>query len=1138
MSFYPPFIAGSQYIKNGLTSTNNSNTLGNIYTTNGNVGIGITNPSTTLDVSGSAQISGTISAGTHVGTLFSTGSLGAAGATIGTVYATTVTSGTAQISGTISAGTHVGNLFSSGSFGAGGATIGTLYATTVTSANAQISGTISAGTHVGTLFSSGSLGASGATIGTLYATTVTSASAQISGTISAGTHVGSLFSSGSLGASGITVGTLYANSITGSNAQLSGNITANNMYVQRIDVNGPGNSGSVWLNGSRFASDGTTSNLLMSGSNTIWFSDTNYNFVVSNALQATSVTTATLYATIITGGNAQISGTISAGTYVGTLFSSGSFGAAGATIGTVYATTVTSGTAQISGTISAGTHVGTLFSSGSLGAAGATIGTVYATTVTSASAQISGTISAGTLVGSLVSAASISVSNITVGNNLIVGGSVISVNVTTLNIINNNVSTGTLNASNSSIGTLSSTLITSSSFGASGATIGTVYATTITSASAQISGTISAGTHVGTLFSSGSFGAAGATIGTVYATSAQISGTISAGTHVGTLFSSGSLGAGGATIGTVYATTITSGTAQISGTISAGTHVGTLFSAGSFGAAGATIGTVYATTITSGTAQISGTISAGTHVGTLFSSGSLGASGATIGNIYNTNISTGTLNVSAGLTTGNINFTGTLYQNGSAYIGSSQWTTTNGNLFYTAGNIGIYNTAPSVALDVSGGAQISGTISAGTLSAGTITSATIVGNNVTMGTAFMSNVSINTSSVSSTAVRIGPNVNGQIVLERSAGVNGALLYNDASNNFTISCVSGTNGDIILRPSTASTTGGSIYIISSKNKQSDSSTYGTLVLSNGGLSIATQSDATSITSGGAATFAGGLAVGKTLYANAINSVGLISGGSVGVGGITVGTLYATSINSTTARITNISTGSRIDMTGGSYFSEGTYLDIYPKGTAFNLHGNLQMDADKKIQFGAGSIIKDDAFGLNIAPYQTLTSFQGNVNVAVNLGVYGTLSKAAGTFDIQHPLTEMSNNGYRLLHSFIEGPRCDLIYRGKVQLVNGSAIVDIDQDCVADSISAMTPGTFESLVANPQYFLQNEQSFDKLLGQINGANLTITCENNNSNITVGWMVIGERKDTYIKNWDKTNSNGYLVTEYQNTSGTMMS
>ena len=1138
MSFYPPFIAGSQYIKNGLTSTNNSNTLGNIYTTNGNVGIGITNPSTTLDVSGSAQISGTISAGTHVGTLFSTGSLGAAGATIGTVYATTVTSGTAQISGTISAGTHVGNLFSSGSFGAGGATIGTLYATTVTSANAQISGTISAGTHVGTLFSSGSLGASGATIGTLYATTVTSASAQISGTISAGTHVGSLFSSGSLGASGITVGTLYANSITGSNAQLSGNITANNMYVQRIDVNGPGNLGSVWLNGSRFASDGTTSNLLMSGSNTIWFSDTNYNFVVSNALQATSVTTATLYATIITGGNAQISGTISAGTYVGTLFSSGSFGAAGATIGTVYATTVTSGTAQISGTISAGTHVGTLFSSGSLGAAGATIGTVYATTVTSASAQISGTISAGTLVGSLVSAASISVSNITVGNNLIVGGSVISVNVTTLNIINNNVSTGTLNASNSSIGTLSSTLITSSSFGASGATIGTVYATTITSASAQISGTISAGTHVGTLFSSGSFGAAGATIGTVYATSAQISGTISAGTHVGTLFSSGSLGAGGATIGTVYATTITSGTAQISGTISAGTHVGTLFSAGSFGAAGATIGTVYATTITSGTAQISGTISAGTHVGTLFSSGSLGASGATIGNIYNTNISTGTLNVSAGLTTGNINFTGTLYQNGSAYIGSSQWTTTNGNLFYTAGNIGIYNTAPSVALDVSGGAQISGTISAGTLSAGTITSATIVGNNVTMGTAFMSNVSINTSSVSSTALRIGPNVSGQIILERGIGSNGALLYCDANNNFNISNVSGTNGDIILRPSTSSVTGGSIYIISNKNKQSDSSTYGTLVLSNGGLSIATQSDATSITSGGAATFAGGLAIGKTLYANAINSVGLISGGSVGVGGITVGTLYATSINSTTARITNISTGSRIDMTGGSYFSEGTYLDIYPKGTAFNLHGNLQMDADKKIQFGAGSIIKDDAFGLNIAPYQTLTSFQGNVNVAVNLGVYGTLSKAAGTFDIQHPLTEMSNNGYRLLHSFIEGPRCDLIYRGKVQLVNGSAIVDIDQDCVADSISAMTPGTFESLVANPQYFLQNEQSFDKLLGQINGANLTITCENNNSNITVGWMVIGERKDTYIKNWDKTNSNGYLVTEYQNTSGTMMS
>lgn len=59
----------------------------------------------------------------------------------------------------------------------------------------------------------------------------------------------------------------------------------------------------------------------------------------------------------------------------------------------------------------------------------------------------------------------------------------------------------------------------------------------------------------------------------------------------------------------------------------------------------------------------------------------------TSGNVI---ISSGSLLVSA-LTTGNINFTGTLYQNGSPYVGS-QWTTTTGNLLtYTSGNVLISN---------------------------------------------------------------------------------------------------------------------------------------------------------------------------------------------------------------------------------------------------------------------------------------------------------------------------------------------------------------------------------------------------------------------------------------------------------------
>ncbi len=59
---------------------------------------------------------------------------------------------------------------------------------------------------------------------------------------------------------------------------------------------------------------------------------------------------------------------------------------------------------------------------------------------------------------------------------------------------------------------------------------------------------------------------------------------------------------------------------------------------------------------------------------------------------------------SIGLTTGNINFTGSLYQNSVPYVGS-QWTGTNGTtLFYGSGGalVGINTSSPNYALDVNG----------------------------------------------------------------------------------------------------------------------------------------------------------------------------------------------------------------------------------------------------------------------------------------------------------------------------------------------------------------------------------------------------------------------------------------------------
>jgi hypothetical protein len=152
--------------------------------------------------------------------------------------------------------------------------------------------------------------------------------------------------------------------------------------------------------------------------------------------------------------------------------------------------------------------------------------------------------------------------------------------------------------------------------------------------------------------------------------------------------------------------------------------------------------------------------------------------------------------------------------------------------------------------------------------------------------------------------------------------------------------------------------------------------------------------------------------------------------------------------------------------------------------------------------------------------------GTTTPSATLQVNGSLAKSSGTFDIAHPLHPDTNK--RLVHSFIEGPRCDLIYRGKTTLVNGTAVVNIDKECTQSPECAMDEGTFEALCDNPQIFLQNNQSFDRVRGVISGATLTITCETPAA-VEIEWMVIAERADPFIKQWDRTNPDGYLITQY---------
>ena len=109
-----------------------------------------------------------------------------------------------------------------------------------------------------------------------------------------------------------------------------------------------------------------------------------------------------------------------------------------------------------------------------------------------------------------------------------------------------------------------------------------------------------------------------------------------------------------------------------------------------------------------------------------------------------------------------------------------------------------------------------------------------------------------------------------------------------------------------------------------------------------------------------------------------------------------------------------------------------------------------------------------------------------------------------------------------HSFIEGPQCDNIYRGTVELVDGTATVNLD------TVSNMTSGTFVALNTDVQVFTTNETDWDNVKGSIVGNVLTITCQNNNSTAKVSWLVIGERQDDNIKSSTLTDNDGKLILE----------
>ncbi len=145
----------------------------------------------------------------------------------------------------------------------------------------------------------------------------------------------------------------------------------------------------------------------------------------------------------------------------------------------------------------------------------------------------------------------------------------------------------------------------------------------------------------------------------------------------------------------------------------------------------------------------------------------------------------------------------------------------------------------------------------------------------------------------------------------------------------------------------------------------------------------------------------------------------------------------------------------------------------------------------------------------------------LSVSGNVSISGSLSKGSGSFKIPHPL-ESKRDTHNLVHSFLESPRADLIYRGRVDLVNGVNSVNID------TASGMADGTFVLLCRDVQSFTTNESGWTAVRSSVDGNILTIEAQDNTCTDSISWMVVGERQDQHMHDTNWTDENGKVIVE----------
>ena len=235
----------------------------------------------------------------------------------------------------------------------------------------------------------------------------------------------------------------------------------------------------------------------------------------------------------------------------------------------------------------------------------------------------------------------------------------------------------------------------------------------------------------------------------------------------------------------------------------------------------------------------------------------------------------------------------------------------------------------------------------------------------------------------------------------------------------------------------------------------------------------------------------------------------SSGKVGIGTNDPASMLHISGNDPQIRLvdTDTTANSRISANssvGGLFLMADQDNDVPGSVIGFYVDGSIKATIDADGDLGIGTT----------NPTEKLT-------VSGNASITGSISKGSGSFKINHPL-DSKKDTHNLVHSFLEGPQADLIYRGTVDLVDGVANVNIDTE------SGMTDGTFVLLCREVQSFTTNESGWTAVRSSVDGNILTIEAQDNTCTDSISWMVVGERQDQHMYEAGWTDENGKVIVE----------